>query len=166
MPGSSLPAKNRQDCWRSTDRIGKVPGFAIPDKNGLLVGNSAAVSQAHLFPIQVINRFWDRLNTEPLKQKNRLVQNHAEIACAHLSQIWENVKIHGDEMIVAVPDYYGREQLGLILGMAQELSIPVKGFVPLPIAASFTPLVRMQCCCIWTFIYIGLRSFISIRVSI
>ncbi len=114
------------------------PGFAIPDKKGLLVGNSAA-SQAHLFPLQVINRFWDRLNTEPLKQKNRHVQSHAEIACAHLSYIWENVKIHGDEMIVAVPDYYGREQLGLILGMAQELSIPIKGFVSLPIAASFIP---------------------------
>jgi len=114
------------------------PGFAIPDKKGLLVGNSAA-SQAHLFPIQVINRFWDRLNTEPLQQKNRLVQNHAEIACAHLSHIWENVKIHGDEMIIAVPDYYDRDQLGLILGMAQELSIPIKGFVSLPIAASFTP---------------------------
>lgn len=114
------------------------PGFAIPDKKGLLVGHSAA-RQAHLFPIQVINRFWDRLNTEPLQQKNRLVQNHAEIACAHLSYIWENVKIHGDEMIVAVPDYYDRDQLGLILGMAQELSIPIKGFVSLPIAASFTP---------------------------
>ncbi len=114
------------------------PGFAVPEKKRLLVGNSAA-NRAHLFPLQVINSFWDRLNTEPLKQKNRHVQNHAEIACAHLSLIWENVKIHGDEMIVAVPDYYGREQLGLILGMAQELSIPVKGFVSLPIAASFTP---------------------------
>ncbi len=40
-------------------------------------------------------------------------------------------------MIIAVPDFYSREQLGLILGMAQELSIPVKGFVSLPIAASY-----------------------------
>jgi hypothetical protein len=114
------------------------PGYAIPEKKGMLIGNSAA-NRAHLFPLQVINRFWDQLNTEPLKKKNRHVQNHAEIACAHLSQIWENVKNHGDEIIFAVPDYYGREQLGLILGMAQELSIPVKGFVSLPIAASFAP---------------------------
>jgi hypothetical protein len=114
------------------------PGFAVPEKKRLLVGNSAA-SKAHLFPLQVIHRFWDQLNTEPLKQKGRHAQNHAEIACAHLSHIWENIKMHGDEMIVAVPDYYGREQLGLILGMAQELSIPVKGFVSLPIAASSHP---------------------------
>jgi len=114
------------------------PGVAIPEKKRLVVGNSAA-SKAHLFPLQVINRFWDQLNTEPLKQTHRHAQNHAEIACAHLSHIWEHIKMHGDEMIIAVPDYYGREQLGLILGMARELSIPVNGFVPLPIAASFNP---------------------------
>ncbi|MFC1488893.1 FHA domain-containing protein [Thermodesulfobacteriota bacterium] len=114
------------------------PGYAIPEKMRLLVGKPAA-DKAHLFPLEVINRFWDQLGTEPLEQKNRHAQNYAEIACAHLSLIWENVKLHGDEMVIAVPDYYGREQLGLILGMAQELSIPVKGFVPLPIAASFNP---------------------------
>jgi len=35
------------------------PGFAIPEKKRLVVGNSAA-SKAHLFPLQVINRFWDQ----------------------------------------------------------------------------------------------------------
>ena len=114
------------------------PGVAIPEKKRLVLGNSAA-SKAHLFPLQVINRFWDQLNTEPLKQKYRHAQNHAEIACAHLSHIWDNIKLHGDEMIIAVPDYYNREQLGLILGMARELSIPVAGFVSLPIAATFYP---------------------------
>ena len=112
------------------------PGFAIPEKEHLLVGKPAS-DKAHLFPLQVINRFWDQLNTEPLKQKNRHAQNHAEIAYAHLFHIWETVKHYGDEMIIAVPNFYSKEQLGLILGMAKELSIPVKGFVPLPIAASY-----------------------------
>ncbi|RZB37620.1 MAG: hypothetical protein SRB2_00722 [Desulfobacteraceae bacterium Eth-SRB2] len=114
------------------------PGVAIPEKKRLVVGNSAA-SKAHLFPLQVINRFWDQLNTEPLKQTHGHAQNHAEIACAHLSHIWEHIKMHCDEMIIAVPDYYNREQLGLILGMARELSIPVNGFVSLAVAASFNP---------------------------
>jgi len=35
-----------------------------------------------------------------------------------------------------VPGFYDRQQLGLILGIANELSIPVKGFVPLALAAS------------------------------
>ena len=67
------------------------PGVSIPEKKRLVVGNFAA-SRAHLFPLQVMNRFWDQLNTEPLKQKYRHAQNHAEIACAHLSHIWENIK--------------------------------------------------------------------------
>ena len=53
------------------------PGFALPEKDGLLVGK-AAESKAHLFPLQVIHRFWDQLNTEPLKQKGRHAQNHAD----------------------------------------------------------------------------------------
>ncbi|MBW1840291.1 MAG: FHA domain-containing protein [Deltaproteobacteria bacterium] len=114
------------------------PGYAVPEKKHLLVGRSAE-GKAHLLPLQVNNRFWDQLNTEPLEKKTRHAQNHAEIACDHLSLIWENVKMHGDDMIIAVPDYYGREHLGLILGMAQELSIPLKGFVSLPIAASVNP---------------------------
>ena len=112
------------------------PGFAIPEKERLLVGKPAS-DKAHLFPLQVINRFWDQLNTEPLKQKNRHAQNHAEIAYAHLFHVWDTVKQYGNEMIIAVPDFYSKEQLGLILGMAKELSIPVKGFVSLPIAASY-----------------------------
>ena len=112
------------------------PGFAIPEKERLLVGKPAS-DKAHLFPLQVINRFWDQLNTEPLKQKNRHAQNHAEIAYAHLFHVWEIVKQYGDEMIIAVPNFYSKEKLGLILGMAKELSIPVKGFVSLPIAASY-----------------------------
>ena len=35
-----------------------------------------------------------------------------------------------------MPGFYDRQQLGLILGIANELSIPVKGFVPLALAAS------------------------------
>ena len=111
------------------------PGFAIPEKRRLLVGKPAS-DKAHLFPLQVINRFWDQLGTEPLKQKNRHAQNHAEIAYVHLSHLWKAVKPYGDEMIIAIPHFYSREQRGLSLGMAQELSIPVKGFVPLAIAAS------------------------------
>lgn len=112
------------------------PGFAILEKKRLLVGKPAS-DKAHLFPLQVINRFWDQLNTEPLKHHHRFAQNHAELAYAHLSHVWETVKQYGEEMIISVPDVYGREQLGLILGIARELSIPVKGFVSLPIAASY-----------------------------
>jgi len=112
------------------------PGFALPDKDGLLVG-IAAENKAHLFPRQIIQHFWDQLNTDPLEQPGQYVpQSTAEIAYSHLDRIWQQIQQHGDEIIIAVPGFYGRQQLGLILGIANELSIPVKGFVPLALAAS------------------------------
>ena len=112
------------------------PGFALPGKSGLQVGQAAA-SKAHLFPRQIINNFWDHLNTDPLAQSGRQgPQSTAEIAYQHLDLIWQHIQRTGSEIIIAVPGFYGRQQLGLMLGIANELSIPVKGFVPLALAAA------------------------------
>jgi hypothetical protein len=110
------------------------PGFALAEKQGLTVG-VAAERKAHLYPRQILNQFWDQLNIEPLEQPNPFVQNHAEIAFAHFARIWQNVKQHAGEMLIAVPGFYNREHLGFILGITQELGIPVKGFIPLAVAA-------------------------------
>ena len=110
------------------------PGFALPEKKGLTVGR-AAERKAHLYPRQILNHFWDQLNTEPLEKPSPFAQNHAEIAFEHFAHIWETVKHHGQEIVIAVPGFYTREHLGFILGITRELSIPVKGFVPLAVAA-------------------------------
>lgn len=112
------------------------PGFALPEKTGLLVGK-AAESKAHLLPRQIINHFWDHLNTDPLEQPGQHgPQSTAEIAYQHLDRIWQQIQKNGSEIVIAVPGHYDRQQLGLILGIANELSIPVKGFVPLALAAA------------------------------
>ncbi len=112
------------------------PGFALPEKSGMLIGQTAA-SKAHLFPRQIINHFWDHLSTDPLEQSGRRgPRSTAEIAYRHLDLIWQHLQKNGSEIIIAVPGFYGRQQLGLILGIANELSIPVKGFVPLALAAA------------------------------
>ena len=114
----------------------KSSGFALPQKDGVLVGN-AAESQAHIFPRQILNGFWDQLNTEPIKQPGEYTpQNHAEIAYSHLDSVWQQIQNHGDEIVMAVPSFYDREQLGLILGIANELSMPLKGFLPQALAAA------------------------------
>ncbi len=96
-----------------------------------------AEGKAHLFPRQILNHFWDQLNTEPLDHPEKHApQNHAEIIYKHLSRIWQTIQKHGDEIVLVVPDFYDRQQLGLILGITQELSMDVKGFVPLALAAS------------------------------
>jgi hypothetical protein len=112
------------------------PGFALPQKKDLLVGK-AAESQAHLFPRQILSHFWDHLNTEPLEHPAKYIpQSHAEIVYHHLSLIWKQLQTRGDEVVMAIPSFYKREQLGLILGIARELGMPVVGFVPMTLAAS------------------------------
>ena len=113
-------------------------GFALPEGDRLLVGRTAE-DKAHLHPRRFNNIFWSQLNTEPLKQPNPHAQNHAEMAYTHLARIWECIKGHGDELVMAVPGFLERDQLGLLLGIAEELSIPLKGIVALPVAASSTP---------------------------
>ena len=117
-------------------QVQESPGFALPQKKELLVGKTAQ-SRAHYFPRQIMNHFWDQLNTEPLEKSGRHFPNsHAEIVFRHLALIWQQLKPRGDEIVMAVPSFYDREQLGLILGIAQELGLPIKGFVPLSLAAA------------------------------
>ncbi len=112
------------------------PGFALPQKKGLLVGRLAE-SKAHLFPRQILNRFWHQLSTETLEQSGKhMPRNHAEVVYHHLASIWRQLQSRGDEVVLAVPSFYEQAQLGLILGVAQELGMPVKGFLPLSLAAS------------------------------
>ena len=118
------------------EHVQESPGYALPQKKGLLVGKTAE-SKAHLFPRQILNHFWDQLNTETLDQTGKhFPLNHAEIVFHHLALIWRQLQSRGEEIVMAVPSFYDREHLGLILGIAQELGMPVKGFVPLSLAAS------------------------------
>jgi hypothetical protein len=117
-----------EDSWES-------PGFALPDKKALTTGK-AAERRARLFPRQIMNRFWDPLSTEPLAHPLPTAGNQAEVACAHLAQIWNKARHLGNALVIAVPAYFERTQLGLLLGMSQELNIPLQGFVSLPVAAA------------------------------
>ena len=130
----------------TTDKLLKVdgqahesPGFALPGKRDLLVGK-VAESKAHLFPRQIIHNFWNHLSTDPLEQPGAHVpQSNAEIAYSHLDLIWKTIQPYGNEVIIAVPGFYNRHELGVLLGIANELSIPVRGFMPLALATSPDP---------------------------
>ncbi len=111
------------------------PGCVLADETGLIVGREAQ-ERARLKPRFFNNHFWDELGTEPLSQPGFEGKNNAELAYIHLSKIWNTVKGQGGEIIMAVPGFFTRKELGLILGIAHELSMPVKGFVPLALAAS------------------------------
>ena len=114
------------------------PGYALAQNKKVVTGQ-AAERMAHLYPQKILNYFWDQLSTDPLELPAKGARNQAEVAFIHLKQIWEKVRTFGDSMVMAVPDHYIRPQLGLLLGMAQELGIAVHGFWPISIAAAAKP---------------------------
>jgi hypothetical protein len=134
MVAGGEPAKLMEVDGRDTES----PGFALTEDDHLIVGKDAQ-ERVHLNPRLYTNHFWDELNTEILKQPGLEGKNNAELAYLHLSRIWDTVKRHGDELVIAVPGFFTQRQLGLILGIANELSIPVKGFAATAIAASSKP---------------------------
>ncbi len=114
------------------------PGFALAHNDQVILGKDAHDS-ARLHPRLYTNRFWDELSAERIKQPYLEGKTNAELAYLHLSKIWDNVKGYGDQMVLAVPGFYSHQQLGLILGITNELAIPVKGFAVTAIAASSEP---------------------------
>jgi hypothetical protein len=123
------------DLLEVDDGSQESPGVVVPEKKTFHVGQAAS-AVAHLYPRLVINRFWDRLDTEPLKQPLHFAGNHAEIAFVHLERIWRKVGSPETAMIAAVPGFMNRRQMGIILGIARELEIPLQGFIALPVAAA------------------------------
>lgn len=113
------------------------PGYALPVKKGLLVG-IAALEQSRLYPRQVNNRFWSQLSTHALPEEAAAAKNHAEMAFAHLQHVHESLRAPQTPWFVTVPQFLDEQKLGILLGMLQELRIPVGGLVSGPVAGCET----------------------------
>ena len=106
----------------------RQPGFALLDDDGISIGD-AAEHVARLKPRRIDNRFWERLDTEPLGYSRFPNVSSADLVSRHLEQVWGAVSGDGDQLLVAVPGYMSNQQLSLLLGIAAELNIPIAGLV-------------------------------------
>lgn len=111
----------------------REPGFALLDDDRLTTGNDA-FSQARLKPRLIHNHYWSKLRTEPLPDRRFRHLSAADIVSRQLEQMWQRVT--GDAVVVAVPAYMETASLGLFLGIAAELQIPVAGMVDAAVAAT------------------------------
>jgi hypothetical protein len=114
------------------------PGFALQLNDQLLMGWDA-VRRFRFNPRACTSRFWDDLGTEPIRQPGLEGKTCAELAYRHLLKLRDNLALAGDEAVIAVPGFYTSHQLGLLLGIAHELALPVRGLVPIALAGSQAP---------------------------
>ena len=113
------------------------PGFAVVDRGRILTGD-AAVALARLRPRQASNRFWSALSVEAGSAGADL-PSAAELAHAQLAGIWQKAGQAWTDVLLVVPAGYRSEQLGLLLGLAQECGMPVRALVDVAAAAGHRP---------------------------
>jgi hypothetical protein len=113
----------------------REPGFALLDEDRLTTG-SEAFAQARVKPRRIQHGFWSNLQTAPLADRRFHHLSAADLVSRQLEQIWKRVSGSGDGLVVAVPAYMSSENLGLFLGIAAELKIPIVAMVDAAVAAT------------------------------
>jgi len=114
------------------------PGFAIDLDNALLSGE-AARKLRRLHPRRINFRFWSELSDSPLRQPVAGCETFADLVYAQLGQLWQESSAGIEQVLLAVPPGWSDEQLALLLGISDELEIPVAGMVHTGLAVATQP---------------------------
>jgi len=121
-----------------TDVLAAEPGFARVEGGRIVTGEQARAS-ARLHPRRTSSRFWNELSLEQGSAGADVGKSAAELAYAQLKSLWERARAAVDDVVLVVPGAYRTEQLGVLLGLAQECGIPVRALVDTAAAASVRP---------------------------
>ncbi len=113
----------------------REPGFALLEDGGLTTGKEA-YANARMLPRRIHSHFWSSLSTDALPDDRFRHLSSADLVSRQLEQLWTVARQHGDRVTVVVPHYMQAEQLGLFLGICNELSIPVASLVDAAVAAT------------------------------
>jgi hypothetical protein len=113
----------------------REPGYALLDDNGVLVG-SRAYAEAKLRPRRIQNRQWMELTADSIPGVGNGITSAAELVSRQLEEIWRPLASSVDEVVLAVPAYMNTGGLGLLLGIAEDLRVPVVGMVDSAVAAT------------------------------
>lgn len=113
----------------------REPGFALLDERELVTGETA-FANARLKPRRIHNRYWSSLSAEPLSDARFRHLTAADLVSLQLESLWSRSSKEGDRLIIAVPPGMNGEQLGLFLGIADALGIPVVAMVDAAVSAT------------------------------
>lgn len=119
------------------------PGYALVDGSRIVTGHDAR-GRSRLQPRQASNRYWNALSLDPGTGGVDSSASAAELAYAQLTALWQRVGQGVTEVFLVVPGGYRTEQLGLLLGLAQECGMPVRALVDIAAAASVRPYHERQ----------------------
>lgn len=105
---------------------------AVTVVGGDLVFGDAALAQSRISPQTFNNRYLGSATAQPLPSPIGPAHNFADLIFHHLA----SYPLTGHPLAILTPAYFTNEQLGLLLGICQELKVEVSGFIDLPLLQS------------------------------
>jgi hypothetical protein len=115
--------------------LAEEPGIAMLDGPVPETG-AAAVRRARLKPLYAETRHWQDLGTDPLPRPMPAAGTLAEVAYAQVVALARPYLALGPEVLLAVPPWYSRQQLALLLGVVGEAGLRPVGLVDAGLAAA------------------------------
>jgi hypothetical protein len=111
------------------------PGSAVLTAGQLRFGNEAR-RLARLQPRQSNRRFWRDLGEQALAQPLGDCRTAADLVHGQLAALWSQRLKGAESVMLVVPPGWSAAQLGLLLGIARDVGMPVAGLVDSAVAAS------------------------------
>ncbi|MFQ5547024.1 MAG: FHA domain-containing protein [Woeseia sp.] len=113
----------------------REPGFALLEDDGLTTGNEA-YAVARIKPRRIQHHYWADLVTTPLADRRFRHLSAADLVSRQLEQMWGPLAATYKSLVIAVPPYMSTDHLGLLLGIASEIKLPVIAMVDSAVAAT------------------------------
>lgn len=117
-----------------------APAVALVRDGDILFGDPA-LRLSRIYPRQTNQHYLARLNADPLPHPVARAANHADLVYLHLQEIQQVWAQDPAELLLAVPGLMSADQLGVLLGIAQECGISIAGFVDSAVAGCSTTLL-------------------------
>ncbi len=121
-------------CGTNIDEIFISPGYAFLSNDRIETGD-IALKKSFLSPQNSFNQFWRQLNLSPLNHPTKKARHNADLAFQQLTDLHKKLN-NPSQIIFAVPGSLDREQLSIILGLAEASSFEILGLIDSAIAAT------------------------------
>lgn len=111
------------------------PGCAVIDGAAAVFG-AEAKRTAYSRSVTYQDRYWHALSEQVIARGAPPFESAADLAYGQLGKLWQVCSPGITQVAYAVPVYWSKEQLALLLGISAELKIPVAALVEIPVAAT------------------------------
>lgn len=133
--------------YKDTRVLQRAPGVALVEngRSGEVLFGARALHQSRIHPRQTNQQYFSRLSAEALPTPGPRARNQADLVYLHLCGLKEDIdREGGGEVLLAVPGVLSADQLGVLLGVLQEVGVTVSGFVDAAVAALVNQPVRAE----------------------